>query len=88
MRMFDELTERELQVLDLFAHGYNAEDIQKKLGISDYTVHTYLARIYEKTNDLVGTCKRNSSRHSKKVCVILLYLKHIGVLNKDWEIRI
>lgn len=86
--MFEELSKRELEVLDLFAHGYNAEDIQQKLGISDKTVHTHLARIYEKMTDLVETCKRDSSRHSKKVCVILLYLKHIGVLKKDWEVRI
>ena len=86
--MFEELSQRELEVLDLYAHGFSAGDIQKKLGISDKTVHTHLARIYEKTTDLVGICKRDSSRHSKKVCVILLYLKHIGVLKKDWEVRI
>lgn len=86
--MFDELTKREIQVLELIAHGYSAEDIQKKFGISNFTVHTHLTRIYEKVVDLIGTCKRDSSRHSKKVCVILLYLKHIGVLQKDWEVRI
>lgn len=88
MRMFDELTDRELQVLDLFAHGYNAEDIQQKLGISDYTVHTHLARIYEKMTDLVETCKRDSSRHSKKVCLVLLYLRYRGVISKDWYIKV
>ena len=86
--MFDELTKRELQVLDLFAHGCSSEMVQEKLRISSYTVQSHLNHIYEKNIDILGSCERDSTRQSKKVCLVLLYLKHIGVLKKDWEVRI
>lgn len=86
--MLDELSDRELEVLNLFAHGCSLEQVQKELGISDYTVRSHLTHIYEKNIETLGSCERNSSRHSKKVCLVLLYLKHIGVLKDDWEIRI
>jgi two-component system invasion response regulator UvrY len=45
----DKLSERELQILRLIAVGRSVKEIAVDLGLSDKTVATYLARIYDKT---------------------------------------
>jgi len=43
-----QLSQREREVLDLLAQGYLFKEIAESLKISEYTVDTYLRRIYEK----------------------------------------
>lgn len=43
-----QLSQRETEVLDLLARGYLFKEIAESLKISEYTVDTYLRRIYEK----------------------------------------
>jgi len=43
-----DLSSRELEVLNLLSHGYLCKEIAKELLISSHTVDTYLRRIYEK----------------------------------------
>ncbi len=45
---FESLSERERTVLELFARGFLYKEIAKQLGISLWTVSTYVHRIYEK----------------------------------------
>lgn len=45
---FEELTERELEVLSLAGKGYTNKAIGVQLGISDRTVQGHLAKIYQK----------------------------------------
>lgn len=42
------LAEREAEVLELLARGYQCKEVAQKLGVSYSTVRTYVARIYEK----------------------------------------
>ncbi|MBE9044162.1 helix-turn-helix transcriptional regulator [Pleurocapsales cyanobacterium LEGE 10410] len=44
----DLLSERELQIVDLVAHGKSNKQIAKKLKISEWTVSTHLRRIFIK----------------------------------------
>ncbi len=46
--IYEELTERELEVLALASKGYTNKAIGVQLGISDRTVQGHLARIYQK----------------------------------------
>ncbi|MBV8713344.1 MAG: response regulator transcription factor, partial [Solirubrobacterales bacterium] len=43
-----ELTRRELEVLELIAHGSSNADIASELVVSDATVKTHVARIFSK----------------------------------------
>jgi two-component system, NarL family, response regulator LiaR len=45
-----ELTERELEVLKLMAHGLSNAEIAKKIVVSNATVHTHVNRILAKLN--------------------------------------
>jgi DNA-binding NarL/FixJ family response regulator len=45
-----ELTERELEVLKLMAHGLSNAEIAKKMVVSNATVHTHVNRILAKLN--------------------------------------
>ena len=45
---YEPLTEREMEVLELAAHGYTNKAIGLQLGISDRTVQGHLAKIYGK----------------------------------------
>ncbi|MFN2146030.1 MAG: LuxR C-terminal-related transcriptional regulator [Anaerolineales bacterium] len=47
---FPDLTERELQVLDLLADGYANKQISAELGISEHTVKFHVSSIYTKLN--------------------------------------
>ncbi|MBN2043793.1 MAG: response regulator transcription factor [Anaerolineales bacterium] len=47
---FPDLTERELQVLDLLAEGYANKQISLELGISEHTVKFHVSSIYTKLN--------------------------------------
>ncbi len=44
----DNLSPREIEVLDLLSKGYIYKEIAAELGVSYSTVHTYIERIYEK----------------------------------------
>ena len=44
----EELTEREVEVLESIAQGKRIKEVAVELGISATTVQTYLRRIYEK----------------------------------------
>jgi DNA-binding NarL/FixJ family response regulator len=44
----ENLTPRELEILELLAHGDLCKEIADKLGLSLRTVHTHLKNIYEK----------------------------------------
>ena len=44
----DLLSERELQIVDLVAHGRSNKQIAKKLKISEWTVSTHLRRVFIK----------------------------------------
>jgi DNA-binding CsgD family transcriptional regulator len=48
-RMFT-LTEREIEILSLFALGYTQKKVANELHLSTDTVHTYIKRIYKKTD--------------------------------------
>ncbi len=45
---FDELTKRELQILEYISHGYNTRKAAEELNISYETVRTHLKNIYQK----------------------------------------
>ena len=86
--MFEELSKRELEVMELLSHGYSYDDIQALLGFKACTMRTHMNSIYEKLADIIGTCKRDSTRHSKRVVVVLLYLRYKGVLDKNWDVKV
>ena len=44
------LSERELQIVELVAHGKSNKQIAKKLKISEWTVSTHLRRVFSKLN--------------------------------------
>jgi DNA-binding NarL/FixJ family response regulator len=44
------LTEREVEILSLFALGYTQKKVATELYLSTDTVHTYVKRIYKKTD--------------------------------------
>jgi DNA-binding CsgD family transcriptional regulator len=44
------LTEREVEILSLFALGYTQKKVANELYLSTDTVHTYIKRIYKKTD--------------------------------------
>ena len=44
------LTEREIDVLRLYARGYRSKDVANELNISHNTVHVHLGNIREKLN--------------------------------------
>ena len=46
----ERLTPRETEILDLIAKGYLYKEVADKLNIGYATVHTHVARIYEKLN--------------------------------------
>ena len=46
----NELTPRELEVLDLLIYGYNNSKISEKLCISTHTTKAHISSIYEKLN--------------------------------------
>lgn len=62
------LNDREVEILNLVARGMTDPQIAKRLNISPYTVHTYLARVRVKLR-----------AHNKAQCValgfVLGYLK-------------
>ena len=86
--MFERLSKRELEIIDMLAHGFSAQDIEKWFSIKRTTFKSHVNNIYAKFADVLETCKRDSSMHSKKTVIILLYLRYEGVLDKDWYIRI
>lgn len=45
---FDDLTKRELQILEYISHGYNTRKVAEELFISYETVRTHLKNIYQK----------------------------------------
>src|SRR4051812_45071229 len=47
-RAFPELTEREVQVLDLIARGYNNSEIAQSLVVSPKTVSNHISNIFSK----------------------------------------
>lgn len=47
-RAFPELTEREIEVLDLIARGYNNSEIAEKLYLSPKTVSNHISNIFSK----------------------------------------
>ena len=42
------LTQRELEILDLLARGFADKEVARELGISGWTVHSHLKRIFAK----------------------------------------
>lgn len=46
----NELTLRELEVLDLLIYGYNNAEIAEKLCVSIHTIKAHISSIYEKLN--------------------------------------
>ena len=55
----NELTERELEIIELFADGCNYKEVADKLSISSHTVETHKKNIFEKLeiNSVVGLVK-------------------------------
>lgn len=58
-----ELTERELEVLKMLAHGYSTKDISEHLYLSNYTVEYHRKQLLRKTSsrnvaELVGKAYR------------------------------
>ena len=43
-----DLTEREVEILDLLAQGYRNKQIAEKLFLSPHTIRTHIYNIYEK----------------------------------------
>ena len=83
--IFNELTKREYEVLDLLAHGFSVTDISEFLCITRATTTSYLAKIYDKAG--LQTFY-NPHLYNKQIIVILAYLKHIGVLDRNWKIKV
>jgi DNA-binding NarL/FixJ family response regulator len=48
VRETDNLSPREIEVLELLSKGYAYKEIAAELGVTYSTVHTYIERIYEK----------------------------------------
>ncbi|MDR1082407.1 MAG: helix-turn-helix transcriptional regulator [Coriobacteriales bacterium] len=44
------LTDREVEILSLFALGYTQKKVANELHLSTDTVHTYIKRVYKKTD--------------------------------------
>ena len=44
----EHVTERELEVLNLLARGFNYQEIAGLLGVSKHTIGTYIKRMYRK----------------------------------------
>ena len=86
--MFRRLSKREIEVIDMLAHGYSAEDVENKLKIKPCTFKTHMNSVYAKFSDILDICKRDSSKHYKKFVIELLYLRHKGVLSEDWYIKV
>lgn len=77
------LTEQELVILRLHAKGYSTSEIQEKLCIENCTLRTHLNFIYQKLN-ISLKCSKGSQ--SPKVRAVLMYLKHLGVL-QNWDFK-
>lgn len=50
MDTFYDLTERELEILEILSQGKSNKEIADSLGISENTVEQHLKNIYEKLN--------------------------------------
>lgn len=82
--MFENLSRRELKVLDLLAHGYSNRQISEKLNIALPTVREHVSNIYTKTYNSLKT--GSNERLTIRIRLILHYLKHIKVISSDWGV--
>lgn len=62
-----DLTERELEILDLLAQGYRNKQIAEKLFLSPHTIRTHIYNIYEKlqVNNRVEAVNKLSRDHQR-----------------------
>lgn len=82
--MIEDLTKREFEVLDLVAHGYTRYEISEKFAISKQTTAAHLHAIYQK----IFLEKEKAKTSYLLTKAALMYLKYIGELQEDWEIKI
>ena len=65
----NELTQRELEVMDLLIYGYNNSKIAEKLCISTHTTKAHISSIYEKlhvSNRVQAVVKYLEEKHLKE----------------------
>ena len=84
--MFESLTDSEIQILDLLAHGYSNHEIAENLNLAEVTVKKHVSNIYRKTYNQMESAFQE--RLVIRMRLILFYLKHIKVLNAEWKIKI
>jgi ATP/maltotriose-dependent transcriptional regulator MalT len=81
-----QLCNKELEILDLMAKGFSFAEIKNELGVELTTIKTHVSHIYEKLGLSYAEKTKGQSCHSTRA--VLLYLKEIGELNKEWYIEI
>lgn len=81
---FSDFTDSEKEILELLAHGLSCAEIAQKRFVSIKTVKIHIHNIYEKSGIPELQFKHTST---KKVKLVLYYLKHIGKLDSDWIIK-
>lgn len=74
------LSERELQIAELVAHGQSNKQIANQLNISEWTVSTHLRRIFFKMNV-------DSRAEMVYRCASLIYYRVQGILSKCLDCR-
>ena len=82
---YEDFTKREKEILCLLAHGLSTKQIQEDLCLSRPTVVTHINNMYAKTGIFN---KDDLSPITKRIRLILFYLKQEGVLDFDWHIYV
>lgn len=83
--VLNELSERELEILEMLSHGFDIDYISEILKISVLTVKSHIQHIYMKLQIYDETVKYQAG---KRIRAVLIYLKETGRLNKDWIIDV
>lgn len=82
---YEEFTNMEKSILELLSHGLSFEEIAEDYCISINTVKTHVSNMYSKTGIMEP---KDKSIATKRVKLILYYLKQIDKLDYDWVIKL
>ncbi len=81
--MIEQLTKRELEVLNLISKGYSNEEITKKLYVSITTIKTHIVNIYSKL--CLYKYDLNLKVSVMRLRAALIYLREKGQLLSEVE---